>query len=133
MDTTALETPAPVEALRDRLTGRFQPGNPGGKLREGKRNIQGLLDEAIKSAQTLRNKLKEPCLCVRGMWMLASPERKPAIYKRSCRTIDQHFARRAFLDDTILSAFQKKRIPDLQHQTGETGPRIFNVIHAYRA
>jgi len=109
---------------------QFQPGNPGG--RPGRRNVQGLLDESIRAAQMLRNRLKEPCLCVRELWKAAKPERREAIFKRSCKTLDQHFARRAFLDDTILAAFQKKRIPDLQHQTGEAPPVAVNIVYGHQ-
>lgn len=139
-----------AEALRDSKTGRFQPGNPGGKLKQGSRNIQGLLEEALKAAQKLRAQLHEPCSCVlpeTSLWLVA-PSRHPketdgayqvrlqvykdTLWERSCKTADQHFARRLFASDTVLIAFQKKRIPDLQHQTGHSVPTQITIMLGHR-
>ena len=101
---------------------RFKPGksgNPTGRPK-GIRNAEGLLDEALKAVQQKRSILKEPCLCT---------IKYSAICKEPCVTIDEHFVRQAFLDSSILTAFQKKRIPDLQHSTGETQqPIVFQII-----
>ena len=95
--------------------------------------------------------MHEPCSCVlpdTSLWLVA-PARlstdtdesyqarldvyKEELWKRSCKTADQHFARRLFASDTVLIAFQKKRIPDLQHQTGDTKPIAINVIYGHQA
>lgn len=116
--------------------GRFLPGHapksPGRGT--GTRNVEGLLNDALKQAGRLRATLQEPCVCGREDWIHANDAlTKAAIYARSCKTIDQHYARRAFLDDTVLNAFQKKRIPDLIRQTGETPPTQVNVIYGHQA
>ena len=114
----------PVTTVAKRSThdakGRFTTGNAGRP--KGTRNIQGLLDEAIQQAQSLRAELQEPCSCVMEQWLLATPETRQVIYARSCKTLDQHFARRAFLNDTVLAAFQKKRIADLTPSKDDAVP-----------
>ena len=100
---------------------QFQKGNPGGKLREGKRNRASLLDEAIKKVEARRAKLTEPCTCT-----LKYRQEVP------CKTLDEHFARLAFFDPIIISAVQKKRIPDLQHQTGDAAPTQINILLGHR-
>lgn len=118
---------------------------------KGSRNIQGLLDDALHAAQKLRADLHEPCSCVlpeTSLWLVA-PSRYPTdtdetyqarladykdqLWERSCKTADQHFARRLFASDTVLIAFQKKRIPDLQHQTGTPPPSIVNIVYGHAA
>ena len=125
---TALPLPQTTVATRG-PDGRFLPGSSG--RRPGIKNVGVVLNEAIKQAQKLRAELKEPCLCVMSQWLLAAPASRDAIYARSCRTLDQHYARRAFLDDTVLNAFQKKRIPDLIHQTGQLPPTQVNIVYGH--
>jgi hypothetical protein len=115
-------------SYQSKLPHRFRAGNPGRP--KGTRNIQGVLNDAIKQAIRLRVKLHEPCACVLSLWQqVATPEEGREIAARSCTTLDQHFARRAFVDDTVLNALQKKRIPDLQHQTGDAKPSVVNVVY----
>lgn len=96
-------------------------GRPPGSLQ-----LSGLLAQAIKAACARRNALKEPCACATG-------ESREERWTRSCRTIDEHFARRAFLNDKVLIAFQNKRIPDLQHQTGTGQPVSVHVHYPHLA
>lgn len=117
-----MESLEAVAAIKKQRPYGFQKGvsgNPAGR-RKGSKSIAGLLDAAIKAAQAKRATLKEPCACVASELVVlnASEEFREKLYAKSCQTLDAHFARRAWLNDTILVAFQKKRIPDLSHQTG---------------
>lgn len=114
--------------------GRFLPGqSPYSAGRpSGTRNVLGLLNDALKAVEQHRAKLDEPCSCVLDALAAASPKDQPAILKRACKTLDQHFANRAMMSDTVLIAFQKKRIPDLQHQTGDTPPTQINILLGHR-
>lgn len=109
---------------------RFQPGNPGGPGRpKGSLGVTQLLDDAIQAAQQRRNQLQEPCSCATHlMSLVATPEQ---LWAKSCRTLDEHFARRAFLNDKVLIAFQHKRIPDLQHQTGDGHPVAVHIHYGH--
>lgn len=104
---------------------RFKPGqsgNPAGRPL-GFKTPQTLLNEAIAAAIKLRAKLKEPCSCV-----VALPgDDLDTLWDRSCKTIDEHYARQAFHDSAILNSFQKKRLPDLQHQTGDSKPSVVMI------
>lgn len=127
---------------------RFKPGNPGRP--KGAKDIRGLLDDALKAAGKLRAQLHEPCSCVlpeTSLWLVA-PTRlltdtdeiyqdkldsyKDVLWEKSCKTADQHFARRLYASDTVLIAFQKKRIPDLQHQIGNQAPTQVNISYGYQ-
>ena len=104
---------------------RFQPGNPGRK--PGTRDVRSLLDEALKRAAKTRTRLQEPCACVSFL----ITDRAEA-WALSCQDIDEHFARQAYRKHEVLVAFQKKRIPDLQHQTGAAAPTQINIVLGHR-
>ena len=108
-------SPASVVVLRN-SKGQFQVGGPGGKLRLGKPNRASLLDEAIRKVEQGRAKLTEPCTCTLKHGQIIP-----------CKTLDEHFARLSFFDPIILASVQKKRIPDLQHQTGDQS-KVVNII-----
>ena len=112
------ESPKNAPAIRDRQ-GHWIPGfAPRSHRPKGSRGLNTLLEEAIRRSQRRRIALHEPCLCVKE-----NPELP------MCKTLDEHFTRRAFLDDSILIAVQRKRIPDLTHQTGQLPPTLVNVLY----
>lgn len=94
---------------------QFKPGNPGRP--RGSHHESILLSTALKKVQQHRAELKEPCLCTTRYHQ-----------KDPCKTLDEHFVRLSFFDPFILAAVQKKRIPDLMHQTGTGTPSLVNVL-----
>lgn|SRR3990167_7218831 len=98
---------------------QFQPGNPGRK--SGTKNRAALLEEALKKVEAGRAKTNLPCTCS------LKYDLKP------CKTLDQHFTQMAMLDPQILIAVQRKRIPDLQHQTGAAPPVAINFFYGHHA
>lgn len=76
---------------------------------------QGIIDKALRVAMRTRQQLYEPCSCVAlHVPQNRTPETARYQWDRSCKSIDEHFARRAFMDDGVMIAFQKKRLPDLK-------------------
>ena len=111
--------PAPTVGFRDRK-GRFALGGPG--RQPGNPNRAGMLDKALRLVEKGRGRIKGACTCTLRYHQ-----------KAACQTLDAHFARLAFFDPVVLIAVQKKRIPDLQHQTGSASPSIVNVIYGHKA
>ena len=106
--------PTPKAAIRG-IDGRYIHGSPG-RLK-GSRNTAALLEDALRKVEKARTP-GSACLCVRAGFL-------------PCKTIDQHFATQAFLDNTVLIAFQRKRIPDLIHQTAATPPTQVNIVYGH--
>src|SRR3990167_3519606 len=104
--------------------GMFVKGGPG-RL-PGTRNVQGLLEDAIKKAAKTRARLQEPCECVKGQ--LGTPAQ---LWAHSCKELDEHFARMAMIDSSILTAMMKKRVPDLQQQTGNVQPVAVHIHYGH--
>ena len=108
----------PTKNKRGRGLGRpFSKNNPGRPRYS--RNWDSILDEALGKAGDTRQRLLEPCQCVGSILLVPPAGMDETVYQRwlwdrSCRTIDEHYARMAFKDKDILRAFQNKRIPDLQ-------------------
>jgi len=122
-----VSTPVPTVTKQAHRWKKGQSGNPAGRVK-GSRSNAGILNEAIQAAQKRRAELKEPCLCATAMLLLGTPK---DLWAKSCRTVDEHFARRAFLNDAVLTAFQKKRIPDLQQQTGNVQPVAVHIHYGH--
>mgnify|MGYP001605062749 CR=1 FL=1 len=106
--------------------GWFRPGNPGRP--KGYPNGQNLVKRAIEAAEKKRASLKEPCACVTAFIKLTVASQDD-LWERSCKTLDEHFARRAFLDDDVLVALERKRIPDVKADDDGGGrPLVVQVI-----
>ena len=119
------QTPLDTTARESRCAStRFKTGNPGRPF--GTKNRSVMLENALKLVEKGRAKLDLPCTCS------LKYKQADGLPMPACKTIDQHFAQLAMLDPQVLIAFQKKRIPDLQHQTGDASPTTINILLGHR-
>ena len=103
---------------RPKYSNRFQPGNPG-RL-PGTPNRVAAFEKALRRVETERGKTPQPCTCT-----IRYGQKTP------CVTLNEHYVRMTFYDPEILTSAQKKLIPDLQHQTGETPPTAINIHYGH--
>lgn len=94
---------------------RYKPGHPGGPGRpKGSLSASTLLQQALDAVE----KDQKTCKC--------QDQGLPV-----CKTIREHFAKRAFHDDKVLVAFMKKIEPDLIQDTGSRPPTQINIIYGH--